>query len=114
MAIRLKNGSIFLHVPKTGGVWCEHVLRNSGLVEQPAGHRHSDFLLTHMHRRLGTGRELVKLAVDMAYARLRGKTPPPGIAIYLLLCAPSFVMVRILVGLYVFAQLETLGSQRSV
>jgi hypothetical protein len=42
MALLLKGGSIFLHVPKTGGRWVGKVLTAAGLVESHLGHMHAD------------------------------------------------------------------------
>mgnify|MGYP006429201531 CR=1 FL=1 len=42
MAIILKGGSIFLHIPKTGGVWTRDVLQKSDLVEGFIGPTHAD------------------------------------------------------------------------
>lgn len=40
MALLLKNGSFFFHVPKTGGTWVSYVLRQSGCVVGQIGHKH--------------------------------------------------------------------------
>ena len=42
MALILKNGAIFLHVPKTGGSWVTAVLKDQGLVKRSIGHIHAD------------------------------------------------------------------------
>jgi len=42
MALLLKGGAIFLHVPKTGGRWVTKVLEASGLVVSKLGHMHAD------------------------------------------------------------------------
>ena len=42
MALILKNGSIFLHIPKTGGNWVTHVLRKMNLIHSEVGQKHSD------------------------------------------------------------------------
>lgn len=42
MALLLKGGAIFLHVPKTGGRWVTQVLEASGLVVSKIGHMHAD------------------------------------------------------------------------
>lgn len=42
MALLLKGGAVFLHVPKTGGRWIGKVLTASGLVESNLGHMHAD------------------------------------------------------------------------
>lgn len=41
MAIILKNGSVFLHIPKTGGNWVTEVLYKSNLVKEKIGHKHA-------------------------------------------------------------------------
>jgi hypothetical protein len=43
MAVKLKCGSIFLHIPKTGGKWVTEALSAAGLVDRQVGHIHSDF-----------------------------------------------------------------------
>ena len=43
MAISLKNGAVFLHIPKTGGNWVTAVLRDLDLVKEEVGHKHADF-----------------------------------------------------------------------
>lgn len=42
MAILLKGGAIFLHIPKTGGSWVTQVLQQMGLIEGRIGHMHAD------------------------------------------------------------------------
>ena len=42
MAIRLKNNTVFLHIPKTGGSWVADVLRANGLVRGSFSHIHAD------------------------------------------------------------------------
>lgn len=42
MALILKNGALFLHIPKTGGTWVTKVLREAGLVRCSIGHRHAN------------------------------------------------------------------------
>jgi len=41
MAIRLIDGSEFLHVPKTGGMWVAEVLRDQNLIAEHVGHTHA-------------------------------------------------------------------------
>ena len=43
MALLLRDGSIFLHIPKTGGNWVTSVLRQQNLLRAEFGHKHSDF-----------------------------------------------------------------------
>ncbi|MCB2167781.1 MAG: sulfotransferase family protein [Deltaproteobacteria bacterium] len=42
MALLLKNGSIFLHIPKTGGNWVREILSKLDLVDKEIGHKHAD------------------------------------------------------------------------
>lgn len=42
MALLLKNGAVFLHVPKTGGNWITSVLFDLDLVEKRVSHKHAD------------------------------------------------------------------------
>lgn len=42
MAMQLKNGAIFLHIPKTGGNWVRSILERAGLVQSEIGHKHCD------------------------------------------------------------------------
>ena len=43
MAVILKNGAVFLHIPKTGGTWVTGILRDLGLARCSLGHRHADW-----------------------------------------------------------------------
>ena len=42
MALLLRNGAVFLHIPKTGGNWVRGVLEKLDLIEGEIGHKHSD------------------------------------------------------------------------
>lgn len=42
MAIVLKGGAIFLHIPKTGGSWVTRILQEMDLIEGRIGHMHAD------------------------------------------------------------------------
>jgi hypothetical protein len=42
MALLLNNGSVFLHIPKTGGSWVTHVLEELNLATGPVYKMHSD------------------------------------------------------------------------
>ena len=44
MAVMLKCGAIFLHVPKTGGSWVTSALANQGLIKKQFGHIHADLV----------------------------------------------------------------------
>ena len=41
MAVLLKNGAVFLHIPKTGGSWVTKVLQNHGLIYKYFEHIHA-------------------------------------------------------------------------
>src|SRR5271155_1758232 len=43
MTVVLKNGAVFLHIPKTGGSWIWEVLNAYGLILGPLGHEHADW-----------------------------------------------------------------------
>jgi hypothetical protein len=44
MALLLKCGAVFLHIPKTGGTWVTRVLTDQGLVRRPFGDIHADMV----------------------------------------------------------------------
>jgi hypothetical protein len=43
MPLLLKNGGVFLHIPKTGGSWVTKVLTEQKLVRANFGHKHATF-----------------------------------------------------------------------
>jgi len=43
MAIKLKNGAEFLHIPKTGGRWVASLLDSNNLIAHNKGHKHADY-----------------------------------------------------------------------
>ncbi len=43
MSLLLKNGSVFLHIPKTGGTWTRQVLGRLGLIDAEVGLPHGDY-----------------------------------------------------------------------
>ncbi|MDH3648120.1 MAG: sulfotransferase family protein [Saprospiraceae bacterium] len=53
MALLLKNGAIFLHVPKTGGSWVTKVLEEQGLVKRRICHIHADLDRIYRYKYLG-------------------------------------------------------------
>jgi hypothetical protein len=75
MAFLLKNGAVFLHVPKTGGTWIKHVLKQLELVKAPLGHMHSDWERSFWHDKLHTdlkvARYLFRRAVRSRRAQAR-------------------------------------------
>ena len=51
MSILLKNGAVFLHIPKTGGKWVISVLKELDLVKFNFSHNHADMERTiNFHR----------------------------------------------------------------
>lgn len=42
MAVLLRGGAVFLHIPKTGGTWITEVLKHCGLVDCLLCHKHAD------------------------------------------------------------------------
>ncbi len=51
MTLLLRNGAVFLHIPKTGGTWVFNILRMLDLIKAPLGHPHSDFDRAFWHDR---------------------------------------------------------------
>lgn len=49
MAVLLKNGAVFLHIPKTGGSWVTEVLQSNGLVRRQFSHIHADLSRAQMY-----------------------------------------------------------------
>jgi hypothetical protein len=75
MAFLLKNGAVFLHIPKTGGTWIKHVLQDLDLIQAPLGHQHSDwdraFWHDKLHGDLKVMRYLVRRAIRSPRAQAR-------------------------------------------
>jgi hypothetical protein len=75
MAFLLRNGSVFLHIPKTGGTWIKQVLENLDLIQAPLGHMHSDWDRAYwhdkLHKDLKVARYLLRRAVRSPKARPR-------------------------------------------
>lgn len=66
MALLLKNGAVFLHVPKTGGCFVQKVLRHFDLVRRPIGdHNSHDRVFWHdrFHHDEKVARNLVRRAL---------------------------------------------------
>jgi hypothetical protein len=66
MALLLKNGSVFLHIPKTGGTWIRKVLQELDLVKGPLGHGHSDFERAFWHDKLHHDLKVVRYILRRA------------------------------------------------
>lgn len=78
MALVLKGGAVFLHVPKTGGTWVTSILEQCGLVEGTVGHKHADVDRLLAPEEGGPASRLVSSArrrVKSVARRLRGKPP---------------------------------------
>ena len=43
MALMLKNGLVYMHIPKTGGNWLTSLLEKNDLVTGAAGHKHATY-----------------------------------------------------------------------
>jgi hypothetical protein len=75
MAFLLKNGSVFLHVPKTGGTWIKRVLEKLDLIHAQLGHQHSDWDRSFWHDKLHTdlkvARYLVRRTIGSRRAQAR-------------------------------------------
>lgn len=75
MALILKNGAVFLHVPKTGGNWVTKILQELDLVEANVGHKHCDvdhFFTPHIVGRM----PLLKYTTRRMFNRLPFNTEP--------------------------------------
>ena len=69
MAIRLKNGAIYLHIPKTGGNWITAILKEMDLIESRIAHKHADVSHFYFPSNLNY-KEYLKFHID----RLRHQT----------------------------------------
>ena len=69
MAIILKNGAVFLHIPKTGGNWVTTILRELNLIKENIAHKHAD--INHFFAPPSRGRKAI-----MKYAAHRMLYPP--------------------------------------
>lgn len=69
MAIRLRGGAEFLHIPKTGGSWVETVLDQNGLIDRYLGHKHATYDANLLGATL-TGRDQVRRAAKTVFGRL--------------------------------------------
>lgn len=74
MALLLKNGAVFLHVPKTGGNWVTEVLGKMDLVERQVGHKHADY--DHFRRPTLPARRPVKAGKKFLSHMLRNRHEP--------------------------------------
>ena len=60
MAVELIDGSIFLHIPKTGGTWVTEVLADCGLIKRKFAHKHLDAARLSLADRVADGKDLLR------------------------------------------------------
>lgn len=58
MTCLLNNGSVFFHIPKTGGTWVYNVLESLGLIKSRLGHVHADYFHAYWNQMLLTPNEI--------------------------------------------------------
>ena len=58
MAVILQDGSLFLHIPKTGGIWVTSVLCEAGLLRCSIEHRYANWTHLLAPEYQGVGRKL--------------------------------------------------------
>lgn len=92
MAVILKDGSVFLHIPKTGGTWVTSVLRELGLARCSIGHRHANWPHILAPGFQGVGRKCEYLYKRARYLKLH---PRP----FTLFRAPPSFLVRVVLSL---------------
>ena len=70
MAVLLTNGSVFLHIPKTGGTWVRHVLGELNSIRRDIGPEHADwdraFWYGHMQEKPRVVRYLLRRLIGSA------------------------------------------------
>lgn len=69
MAIKLIDGSEFLHIPKTGGIWVSNALKKCGLVAGKKGPQHSDYTYNLLNP-VFTGTDHLRRAAKMGVNKL--------------------------------------------
>jgi len=77
MALLLKNGAIFLHIPKTGGSWVTRVLERLDLIETSFGHEHADFDRSFWHTRFHHEGKALRQILRRAVGSRRAPYIPP-------------------------------------
>ena len=88
MALLLKKGECFLHIPKAGGSWVSVILKEQGLVYKEIGyHKHIDWtrVAFFLNRTLDYYPKLILVLINFF---------PES---FFLLCTASYQMVRIVV-----------------
>lgn len=71
MALCLIDGSVHLHIPKTGGNWVAEVLEESGLADHYEDHTHAHFERHLYAGRHGSGRDLLREVWRLTRLRMR-------------------------------------------
>jgi len=71
MAVLLNNGSVFLHIPKTGGSWVTRTLKDLGLFRCSIAHKHANWLHILAPGNQGIGRRLEYLGKRALFLRTR-------------------------------------------
>jgi hypothetical protein len=69
MAIRLIDGSEFIHIPKTGGSWVEAALDACGLIDRRLCHKHADYDRVLNYARFDN-RELLKTVWNLVQIKM--------------------------------------------
>ena len=117
MALLLRNGAVFLHVPKTGGTWVTRVLEQAGLVRSAIATRHSDFHSSfhptgyRQQLRSMVGDFPARLVNYLARARKSPRRRVIAAAVHLLLRASPPERVRVLVAVHERFGLAELGRR---
>lgn len=73
MAILLTDGSLYLHVPKTGGNWVARVLSDAGLIRREIGHKHATYERAVNEVRLRPEKQVLGMAAGIALDKFRRK-----------------------------------------
>jgi hypothetical protein len=71
MALLLKNGAVFLHIPKTGGNWVSKVLEELNLVEKHIPHKHAD--IDHFFAPPRGGKAIIIHAIHELFSKRTNK-----------------------------------------
>src|ERR1700722_13221515 len=77
MALLLKNGAVFLHIPKTGGSWVRRVIIEMGLLKTQVSHGHSDFERSFWHDKLHHDLKVVRQILRRAVRSSRAPVISP-------------------------------------
>jgi hypothetical protein len=72
MTILLKNGAVFLHIPKTGGCWITHALQSLDLEQARLGHEHADVDRAFWHDRFYKDGKVFRCLLRRAFGINRG------------------------------------------